>query len=93
MSVTRPRGRQKVTLLISLGNSPKNKDVDIRHLPISIDIFPPVRVVCQGGPQKKKYRHSASIKRSGYIEGFYDPRRLHSSLGYISPAEAERRAA
>ncbi len=29
----------------------------------------------------------------GYIEGFYNSRRLHSSLDYISPAEAERRAA
>jgi putative transposase len=29
----------------------------------------------------------------GYIKGFYSPRRLRSSLGYISPAEAERRAA
>lgn len=28
-----------------------------------------------------------------YIEGFYNPRRLHSALGYISPAEMERRAA
>ncbi len=28
-----------------------------------------------------------------YIEGFYNPRRLHSALGYISPAELERRAA
>lgn len=29
----------------------------------------------------------------GYIGAFYNPRRLPSSLGYISPAEAERRAA
>jgi transposase InsO family protein len=29
----------------------------------------------------------------GYIEGFYNPRRLHSALGYISPADMERRTA
>ena len=29
----------------------------------------------------------------GYIEGFYNSRRLHSALDYISPAEMERRAA
>ena len=29
----------------------------------------------------------------GYIEGFYNSRRLHSALGYISPADMERRAA
>ena len=28
-----------------------------------------------------------------YIEGFYNPRRLHSALGYLSPEEMERRAA
>jgi transposase InsO family protein len=28
-----------------------------------------------------------------YIEGFYNSPRLHSSLGYLSPAEVERRAA
>ena len=29
----------------------------------------------------------------GYIVGFYNPHRLHSAIGYISPAEMERRAA
>ena len=28
-----------------------------------------------------------------YIEGFYNPCRLHSALGYLSPEEMERRAA
>lgn len=29
----------------------------------------------------------------GYVEGFYNPRRLHSVPGYISPAQAECNAA
>lgn len=28
-----------------------------------------------------------------YIEVFYNPERLHSSLGYVSPAEYERQLA
>ncbi|MFJ8013775.1 integrase core domain-containing protein [Streptomyces sp. NPDC096339] len=40
--------------------------------------------------------HSRSVARSAifdYIEGWYNNRRLHSSLGYRSPAEYETTAA
>ena len=36
-------------------------------------------------------RHQASKAIGQYIEGFYNPRRRHSSLGYISPAAFEGR--
>ena len=29
----------------------------------------------------------------GYVKGFYNSRRLYSALGYVCPAEMERRAA
>jgi transposase InsO family protein len=38
-------------------------------------------------------RAEARIDLFQYIEGFYNSRRLHSALGYISPALAERMAA
>ena len=43
------------------------------------------------------HRHYASRAEArwdllGYIEGFYNSRRLHAVLGYISRAEMERRA-
>ena len=34
--------------------------------------------------------HRARHQLFEYIEGFYNTRRLHSALGYLSPAEAER---
>ena len=36
-----------------------------------------------------KTRDQAAKAIGQYIEGFYDPRRRHSRLGYISPATIE----
>src|SRR5262249_54869673 len=36
-------------------------------------------------------RQEARTAIYDYIEGFYNPRRRHSALGYLSPAEFERR--
>jgi putative transposase len=38
-------------------------------------------------------RDAARRDLFGYIEGFYNSRRLHSAIGYRSPADAERTAA
>lgn len=35
-------------------------------------------------------RREAKVAVVDYIEGFYNPHRLHSSLGYVSPLEFER---
>ena len=44
---------------------------------------------------RRRFRSQAEARMAvfSYIEGFYNPHRLHSALGYISPAEAERKAA
>ena len=38
-----------------------------------------------------KSQHDAELAIFDYIEGFYNPRRRQSALGYVSPAESERR--
>ena len=41
---------------------------------------------------KRSFRAAADARREvfGFIEGFYNTRRLHSALGYASPLEFER---
>jgi putative transposase len=43
---------------------------------------------------RKTYRTRAQAKADvfDYIECFYNPKRRHSTLGYISPIEFERKA-
>ena len=44
---------------------------------------------------RTNYKTKEDARRDlfAFIEGFYNPHRLHSTIGYISPAEAERRTA
>jgi putative transposase len=44
-------------------------------------------------PRTYLTRDEARRDLFGYIEGFYNSRRLHSAIGYRSPADAERMAA
>ncbi len=37
------------------------------------------------------HRGAARLAVFGYIEGFFNPYQRHSPLGYLSPAEFERR--
>jgi transposase InsO family protein len=43
------------------------------------------------GDRVPKNRAEAQALRFDYIETFYNPQRLHSALGYLSPLEFERR--
>jgi transposase InsO family protein len=38
-------------------------------------------------------REAAKRDLFAYIEGYYNRQRLHSALGYITPEQAERKAA
>jgi len=37
-------------------------------------------------------REEARRDLFGYIEGYYNRQRIHSSLGYLTPEQAERKA-
>ncbi len=41
----------------------------------------------------RRARRDVEIALFGYINGFYNPRRKHSALGWKSPAACEQRAA
>lgn len=43
---------------------------------------------------RRRFRTQAEARMAvfQFIEGWYNPRRRHSALGYLSPAEYERRA-
>lgn len=40
----------------------------------------------------RRTRRDVEIALFGYINGFYNPRRKHSALGWKSPAASEQRA-
>jgi putative transposase len=44
------------------------------------------------GPKTYRSRDEAKADVFDYIERFYNPKRRHSTIGYLSPMEFERRA-
>ncbi len=38
-------------------------------------------------------RHAARRDLFAYIEGYYNRRRIHSAIGYITPEQADRKSA
>ena len=61
---------------------------------ISVEIRRRPGSVPSGNQHRKVYRTRDEARADvfDYIERFYNPRRRHSKLGYISPMEFEARA-
>jgi transposase InsO family protein len=54
--------------------------------------FATLKTELLSGEQAYRTRQEARSAILEYVEGFYNPTRRHSTLGYLSPAEFERRA-
>ena len=53
---------------------------------------PQIKIVIQRRACRQVLRDGAPLAAGGEDERFYNPRRRHSTLGYLSPIEFERKA-
>ena len=84
-------GTENTPLLIqvtggSFYNTP-NVGTDQAPSTFLISIFPTTELINRHSWSTQLEAKNAVVD---YIEGFYNPHRLHSSLGYVSPIEFER---
>ena len=66
----------------SAGDAYDNALVEAFFAPLEVELLMRQRFINRGAARRALF---------DYIEGWYNPHRRHSALGYLSPAEFERR--
>ena len=79
----------------SVGDAYDNAMCEVRRLSRTGGVHRPTYATLECGLlDRRKFRTKAEARMAifEFIEGWYNPARRHSALGYLSPVDYERRA-